>query len=309
MVTPGTLRPASRLARCRRLALCRRLAHRLLARPLPLARHEPLARHFEMWNRRGVPVAPQPGAGNRVARRVFRGLPDRYDRLAEWLSFWQNRRWRAALVDAIAAGQPQLVADVATGTAGVALALRARTGAAVVGFDLDEGMARMGLANVRHRLGPPATTRDPGDGARGAPVALALARGEQLPLADASVDALSFTYLLRSVDDPEVTLAELARVVRPGGVVANLEFAVPERAIWRALWWLYTRAVLPPAGFVVGGGPWFRVGRFLGPSITTHYRRHPLEGAVSAWDRAGIGQVTIRRMSLGGGVVTWGRRK
>ncbi len=243
---------------------------------------------------------------------MFRGLPDQYDRLAEWLSFWQNRRWRAALVDAVAAGEPRLVADVATGTAGVALALRARLGADVVGFDLDEGMARRGLQNVRAAgdAQSPLVARSPAPGAaKSTVVALAVARGEQLPLADASVDALSFTYLLRYVDDPETTLSELARVVRPGGVVANLEFAVPESAFWQALWRLYTRAVLPLAGLVTGGGPWYRVGRFLGPSITEHYRRYPLDWTVGAWERAGIGEVTVRRMSLGGGLVMWGRRK
>ena len=240
-------------------------------------------------------TAPTPPPGNLVARQVFDGLAGHYDRLAEWLSFWQNRRWRAALVDAVAAGSPRLVADVATGTAGVALALTARTGARVVGFDLDEGMARQGLRNVR--------------AARASGVAIAVARGEQLPLPDESVDALSFTYLLRYVDDPAATIAELARVVRPGGIIANLEFAVPVSSLWLPLWWLYTRTVLPLAGLLTGGMPWCRVGSFLGPSITDHYRRYPLDWTVSAWERAGIGEVALRRMSLGGGIVMWGRRK
>ncbi|MDA8311828.1 MAG: class I SAM-dependent methyltransferase [Actinomycetota bacterium] len=235
------------------------------------------------------------GPGNVVARRVFRGLPERYDQLAEWLSFWQNRRWRAALVDAVAAGHPRLVADVATGTGGVALALAARTGAEVIGFDLDEGMARQGLRNVRRASDPR--------------ISIAVAKGEQLPLPDRSVDALSFTYLLRYVDDPQATIAELARVVRAGGVVANLEFAVPDSPLWRPLWWLYTRSVLPLAGLLTGGPAWYRVGRFLGPSITGHYRRYPLDWTVEAWERAGIGEVTVQRMSLGGGLVMWGRRR
>ncbi|MDA8317945.1 MAG: class I SAM-dependent methyltransferase [Actinomycetota bacterium] len=238
---------------------------------------------------------PTPAPGNLVARQVFEGLADHYDRLAEWLSFWQNRRWRATLVDAVAAGHPGVVCDVATGTAGVALALAARTGAQVVGVDLDEGMARRGLRNVR--------------AARTSHVAIAVARGEQLPLADASVDALSFTYLLRYVDDPAATIGELARVVRPGGVIANLEFAVPTSCLWHPLWWLYTRTALPLAGLLTGGMAWYRVGRFLGPSITNHYRRYPLEWTVRAWERAGIGEVALRRMSLGGGIVMWGRRK
>jgi demethylmenaquinone methyltransferase/2-methoxy-6-polyprenyl-1,4-benzoquinol methylase len=225
---------------------------------------------------------------------VFTGLPASYDRLAQWLSFGQNARWRMALVDAVAPSRPSLVLDVATGTAGVALALHRRTGAAVVGVDLDDGMLRTGLDNVRRAGGPP--------------VALARSRAEQLPIADATVDACSFTYLLRYVDDPAATIREMARVVKPGGVVANLDFLVPAQPLWRNAWWLYTRTALPLAGLATGGMPWYRVGRFLGPSISEHYRRFPLEWTVRAWNEAGIEGVTVRRMSLGGGLVMWGRR-
>ena len=245
-----------------------------------------------MSSAEGVSVAERPG--NVVARRLFDGLPDHYDRLAEWLSFGQNGRWRRALVDAIAEGKPGSVLDVATGTAGVALALRARTGATVVGVDLTEQMIRRGRANVRR--------------AGASDIVMTLGRGEQLPFAPASFDALSFTYLLRYVDDPAATLQELARVVRPGGTVANLEFLVPPNPFWRVWWWLYTRVVLPLAGLVTGGREWYRVGRFLGPSISRHYRRLPLAATVALWEAAGIKDVTVRPMSLGGGLVMWGRR-
>lgn len=234
------------------------------------------------------------GGRNRVARRIFAGLPDRYDRLAEVLSFGQNGRWRRALVEAVAQREPASILDVATGTAGVAMALRARTGATVIGVDLTEAMLRRGRANVRRA------------GASG--IALCLGRGEELPFPDGSFDALSFTYLLRYVDDVDATVRELARVVRPGGTVANLEFLLPPNPLWRALWWCYTRAVLPLAGLLTGGPEWYRVGRFLGPSISGHYREHPLPAIVAAWEAAGIDGVTVRRMSLGGGLVMWGRR-
>lgn len=240
------------------------------------------------------PSAVATGGRNRVARRLFAGLPGRYDRLAEVLSFGQNRRWRRTLVAAVAEGRPTSVLDVATGTAGVALALRARTGATVIGVDLTDAMVRRGLANVRR--------------ARASGIALCLGRGEELPFPDASFDALSFTYLLRYVDDVEGTVRELARVVRPGGTVANLEFLVPANPVWRVLWWCYTRLVLPVAGLLTGGPEWYRVGRFLGPSISGHYRDHPLPAIVAAWEAAGIGEISVRPMSLGGGLVMWGRR-
>jgi len=232
---------------------------------------------------------------NRFARRLFSPLPERYDRLAEWLSFGQNGRWRREMVGHVAAGSPRLVLDVATGTAGVALQTTARTGARVVGVDLTEAMVRTGRANVVRA------------GAQGS-VQLVVGRGEQLPFPDGAFDALSFTYLLRYVEDPAATLRELARVVRPGGVVANLEFLVPRTAFWRFWWWGYTRLVLPVGGALTGGREWFEVGRFLGPNISSHYRRYPLAWTEQAWREAGITDVGVRRMSLGGGLVMWGRR-
>jgi demethylmenaquinone methyltransferase/2-methoxy-6-polyprenyl-1,4-benzoquinol methylase len=127
-------------------------------------------------------------------------------------------------------------------------------------------------------------------------------------MADESCDALVFSYLLRYVADPAETLQELARVVRPGGTMASLEFGVPPRAVWRGAWWLYTRLVLPAGGYVTGGREWYRVGRFLGPNISEHYRQYPVEWTVAAWEKAGMDDVMVRRMSLGGGLIMWGRK-
>jgi len=232
---------------------------------------------------------------NRFAQGLFTPLPSRYDRLAELLSFGQNGRWRAEIVGRVLPSAPATVLDVASGTAGVALAL-ARGGAGrVVGVDLTEAMLRRGRQNVAAA----------GLSAR---VQLAAGRAEQLPFRDGQFDALTFTYLLRYVNDPEATLAELARVVRPGAAVASLEFLRPPNRFWRAWWWLYTRAVLPVGGWLTGGRSWFEVGRFLGPSISGHYRRYPIEWTIAAWQRAGFEEVGARVMSLGGGLVMWGRR-
>ncbi len=234
---------------------------------------------------------------SRFAQQLFDGLPRRYDRLGALLSFGQDRRWRRAMVDPVTSMRPApaVVADVACGTAGVSLQLAQRTSADVVGIDLTEQMLRVGRARV-------AAADSAGR------VSLVAGRGEQLPLADASVDALTFTYLLRYVSDPGATLRELARVVRPGGAVASLEFAVPDAAVAHAAWLAYTRALLPLAGLLTGGRDWFTVGRFLGPSISAHYRRYPVNWHVAAWTDAGIEDVQVHRMSLGGGLVMWGRR-
>lgn len=237
------------------------------------------------------------GDANAFARELFDGLPDRYDLLAELLSFGQNRRWRRAMVDGLLSvdPSPKRVLDVATGTAGVALMLTDRTSASVTGLDVTEEMLRRGRDRVAQR-------------GRASRISLAVGRAEQLPFPDASFDALTFTYLLRYVEDPAATLRELSRVVRPGGPVASLEFLVPPSPVWRLGWHAYTRLLLPVAGFLAGGREWAAVGRFLGPSISGHYRRYPLAWTVQAWRSAGIGDVVVRPMSLGGGLVMWGRK-
>jgi len=232
---------------------------------------------------------------NRFAQRLFAPLPQRYDRLAEVLSMGQNARWRRAMVDHIAPRGPDLVLDVASGTAGVALQLADRTRARIVGIDLTLDMLRQGKCNI-------ATV------ARDDRVQLVAGRAEQLPFADDTFDSLTFTYLLRYVEDPRATLVELARVVRPGGAVASLDFLLPDSMFWRLWWWLFTRFVLPAGGYLTGGKEWFDVGRFLGPNISGHYRRYPVDDIVEAWRRAGFVDVCVRRMSMGGGLVMWGRR-
>jgi demethylmenaquinone methyltransferase / 2-methoxy-6-polyprenyl-1,4-benzoquinol methylase len=229
------------------------------------------------------------------AEELFTPLPERYDRLEVVLSLGQNARWRSEMLSHVCGGDPGLVLDVATGTAGVALEITGRTGARVVGVDLTDAMLRVGQRQV---AGSNRKDR----------ISLVQADARSLPFDDATFDALTFTYLLRYVPDPASTVRELARVVRPGGLIASLEFMRPPSPIWRGAWWVYTRAVLPAGGLVTGGKAWFDVGRFLGPSITDHYLRHPLSETVADWEKAGIEEVRARVMSLGGGLVMWGRR-
>jgi demethylmenaquinone methyltransferase/2-methoxy-6-polyprenyl-1,4-benzoquinol methylase len=232
-------------------------------------------------------------ARTRHARELFAPLGPTYDRYANVLSFGQDPRWRRFLVSRIP-GDAVRVADVASGTAAVAIELaRAAPSRTVVGVDQSGEMLTAGRARVR---GAGLDSR----------IELIEGRAERLPFGDAEFDALTFTYLLRYVDDPAATLRELARVVRPGGVVAMLEFALPG-GIWRPLWELYVRVGLPAAGAVVSPA-WREVGTFLGPSIRGFYERYPLAAVVGLWRDAGIGEVQVRRLSLGGAVVIWGRR-
>jgi demethylmenaquinone methyltransferase/2-methoxy-6-polyprenyl-1,4-benzoquinol methylase len=229
-----------------------------------------------------------------TARELFAPLGPTYDRYAALLSFGQDPRWRRFLVSRVEAGPGDRVLDVATGTAAVALELVRSHGCAVFGVDQSPEMLAEGRARVEHA------------GLAGQ-IELVEGRAEALPFEDAEFDALTFTYLLRYVDDPGATLAELARVVKPGGTIASLEFGVPAGALPRAAWNLYVEVGLPLAGGLVSSA-WREVGSFLGPSIRGFYQRHPIPELLELWRRAGIADVRGRRLSFGGGVVIWGRR-
>jgi demethylmenaquinone methyltransferase/2-methoxy-6-polyprenyl-1,4-benzoquinol methylase len=140
----------------------------------------------------------------------------------------------------------------------------------------------------------------------GGDVELVEASADAIPFPDGTFDHLTFTYLLRYVADPAATLRELARVVRPDGIVASLEFGVPG-GVWRAPWEAWVRLGLPAAGLALRSG-WWEVGCFLGGSIRSFWLAYPLERQLQLWHAAGIGDVRVQRLSLGGGVVIWGRR-
>jgi demethylmenaquinone methyltransferase/2-methoxy-6-polyprenyl-1,4-benzoquinol methylase len=231
----------------------------------------------------------------RHALELFAGLPRHYDRVAAVLSFGQDPRWRRAMVGAIGARPGERVLDVATGTGLVAQELVRRYGCSVVGLDQSAAM----LDAARGRL-----TRDAALAQR---VSLVVGEAERLPFADGEFDHLTFTYLLRYVDDPGATMREFARVVRPGGRVASLEFAVPASPLWRTLWRAYVGVGLPALGRLVSR-EWRDTGRFLARSIPEFYARHPGEQVARLWSEAGIGAVQVRPMSVGGGVVMWGTR-
>jgi demethylmenaquinone methyltransferase / 2-methoxy-6-polyprenyl-1,4-benzoquinol methylase len=220
-----------------------------------------------------------------TARTLFAPLGPTYDRYSALLSFGQDPRWRRFLVSRLAVGETDTVLDVATGTGLVARELVSRFGCSVVAVDQSPEMLTVAAERTR-----------------GLPVRLVEGRAEHLPFADGEFAGLTFTYLLRYVDDPAATVRELARVVRPGGTIAMLEFALP-RGVWRLPWELWVRAGLPAAGRLISPG-WHEVGRFLGPSIRGFWGRHD---PIALFRSAGIEDVRARRLSLGGGIVVWGR--
>src|ERR1700716_220460 len=137
------------------------------------------------------------------ALELFAGLPRHYDAAGAVLSFGQDPRWRRALVGVVGADPDHRVLDVATGTGMVARALVRASGCRVVGVD----QSRQMLGRARE-----VTAGDPSLAGR---IEFMEAYAERLPFGDGEFDHVTFTYLLRYVDDPGATLRELVRVLKP----------------------------------------------------------------------------------------------
>ncbi len=226
------------------------------------------------------------------ARRLFAGIAPDYERMGALLSMGQDGRWRRFLVSRTKTPPGSRVLDVAAGTQLVGRALAAREDVRIVALDQSEAMLRAGrepnrLAGFEHRIAP------------------VLSQAERLPFADGSFDAVTFTYLLRYVEDPAETVRELTRVIATGGSIAMLEFHVPRSPIARAGWWIYTRVLMRILG-TAASPAWARTAAFLGPDISHFVGSHPLEEWVSWFQQAGIDRVRTRTFLFGSAVVLWG---
>ena len=234
-------------------------------------------------------MVPEP---NRFARRLFAGIAPQYERMGAILSLGQDARWRRFLVSKTNAVPGSTVLDVAAGTQLVSRELAAGKNVRVVALDQSEPMLRAGgepnrLAELHDRIVP------------------VLAQAERLPFEGGSFDAVTLTYLLRYVDDPAGTVHELARVLRPGGSIAMLEFSVPSSSWARAGWWAHTRLVMPVLG-AVASPAWARTTAFLGPDVTRFVAAHPLAEWVRWFQEAGVRHVRTRTFLAGTAVVLWG---
>ncbi len=230
-----------------------------------------------------------------LAQELFDGVAHSYDTWAQVLTFFQYLRWREFLVSRMAVRPRKLVLDVCTGTAGVALEIVDHHDGQVVGIDVTHSMLEAGLRAVgKRRL----------DGR----VQLTQGRAENLPFPDETFDTVVFTYLLRYVQDPDATIRELSRVLKPGGELLSLEFGIPEAAWVRVIWEIYNRVVMPVMTIPVSRG-WHRVGCFLGPSISDFCQRYPVDRLAAIWRDNGIPLVESRPLLKGAAIVMWGTKR
>ena len=228
---------------------------------------------------------------NEIARDLFSGIAQDYDGPAEIFSLLQYSRWHRHLLANLPLPADGRVLDMATGTGAVALKLAERSGGQVMGADITRPMliqakARAARKGMLHRL------------------EFIECSAEAVPFADSAFDTVMFTYLLRYVSDVPSTLRELARVLRPGGIMLSLDFAVPGPMVY-PLWRLYTSLILPLAGAAVSPS-WMKVGTFLGKSIRQFSQRWPEYRLMELWRDCGFLKVRSRRLSLGGALIMWG---
>ena len=207
---------------------------------------------------------------------MFDDVARRYDLTNDVLSLGQDRRWRKAVVDAVDARPGQKVLDLAAGT-GTSSQPFADRGAVVVPCDFSLGMLRVGKHNRPH-------------------LAFTAGDGTRLPFADDTFDAVTISFGLRNIVDPDAGLREMLRVTRPGGRLVVCEFSHPTNGPFRTVYMEYLMKALPAVARAVSSSPDAYV--YLAESIRAWPDQQGLADRVSA---AGWRDTQWRNLS--GGIV------
>jgi demethylmenaquinone methyltransferase/2-methoxy-6-polyprenyl-1,4-benzoquinol methylase len=208
--------------------------------------------------------------------RMFDGVARRYDRTNNIMSVGNAPLWRAATVRAVDPQPGERILDVAAGT-GTSSASLARSGAEVVALDFSPGM----IAEGRRRY--PKIEFIEGD-------------AEKLPFADDTFDAVTISFGLRNVEHPKVALAEMYRVLKPGGRLVVCEFSKPPRTLFRAGYAAYMKWAMPVVATVASSNR--EAYGYLRESI----EQWPDQGTLSQWIR-GVGFTRVAYRNLTAGVV------
>lgn len=221
----------------------------------------------------------------RLVGKVFDSVAERYDLMNDLMSLGIHRLWKRAALEFSAVRPGNRVLDLAGGTGDLAalFASRVRPGGRVVVADFNEKMLRRGRDRLCNR-------------GVGAELFFVCANGERLPFADGGFDLLSIAFGLRNITDKAAALAEMRRVLRPGGRFLILEFSRPALPLLERLYDAWSFAVLPRLGkWVVGDADSYR---YLVESIRMHPAQEELQQmALDA------GFSSCRYCNLSGGIV------
>ena len=225
-----------------------------------------------------TPIFQTPDAKRRHVRGLFATIADRYDLITVLLSFGRDRAWKRRLVGLSGAGRGARVLDLACGTGDIAFEAADR-GARVTGLDLTYRMVEL----ARRKGG----TRVP----------FLVGDMHALPIASASFDVVTTGYGLRNVPDLRAALAEIHRVLRPGGRLCSLDFNRPERPVVRNIFLTYLTVVGSTLGWILHRDP--NTYRYIPASI----RRYPgAAGVVTLMTDAGF--TGVRALRVFGGLMT-----
>jgi demethylmenaquinone methyltransferase / 2-methoxy-6-polyprenyl-1,4-benzoquinol methylase len=175
-----------------------------------------------------------------MIRVMFDDISSKYDFLNHFLSFGIDRSWRKKVVSILHGRQPQTVLDVATGTGDLAIAVASLKPQKIVGIDISEKMVEIGRQKLlEHGLDQVIT--------------LHLADAEKIPFSDNSFDAVTVAFGVRNFENLKVGLAEMKRVLRPGGIMLILEFSHPSSFPMKQCYSFYSHYIIPMMGRLVSG--------------------------------------------------------
>jgi demethylmenaquinone methyltransferase / 2-methoxy-6-polyprenyl-1,4-benzoquinol methylase len=229
-----------------------------------------------------VPASPPVSPSKAEAvRTMFTRIARRYDLMNSLMTGGRHHAWRRKVAESAAGAPAGPVLDLATGTADLALAVRARTpGRFVAGADFSEGMLQVGQAKVRER--------------RVARVQLLAADAQALPFRDGAFACVMSAFLLRNLDSLERGLAEMRRVTVRGGRVVTLDIVRPAQALWGAVFGAYFNHVVPAIGALVAGDR--QAYTYLPQSVDRFVTPDEL---AELMEKVGLRDVTYRRFGLG----------
>jgi demethylmenaquinone methyltransferase/2-methoxy-6-polyprenyl-1,4-benzoquinol methylase len=191
---------------------------------------------------RTVKPNPQADASKKEqVEHMFDAISGRYDLLNRLLSFGIDISWRKKVKKAIAEASAEQVLDVATGTADMAIELSSLPKVKhITGVDISAGMLSFGQQKIDRRL-------------LSEKITLKQADSEQLPFPDAHFDACTVCFGVRNFEHLSRGIAEMARVLKPGGILLVLEFSRPRNPVFKALYWFYFGKILPGLGRLISG--------------------------------------------------------
>lgn len=167
--------------------------------------------------------------------KMFDNISGNYDSLNRVISFGVDVKWRKKVLKLVAETNPEKILDIATGTGDLAILLAQTKAKKIIGLDISEGMLEIGKIKIEERK-------------LSQTIEMVLGDSESMPFEDNYFDAITVAFGVRNFEHLETGLAEILRVLRPGGIFVILETSVPEKTPYKQGYSFYTKNILPLIG-------------------------------------------------------------